>query len=73
VNSRGVLVEEVAHGSPAERAGIKAGDVVVSINGMALESAAQLRNAIALLRVGQTVELRVWHKGAIRIVTASIT
>ena len=72
VNSRGVLVEEVAHGSPAERAGLKPGDIVVSINGMALESAAQLRNAIALLRVGQTVELRVWHKGVIRPVAASI-
>jgi Do/DeqQ family serine protease len=72
VNSRGVLVDEVARGSPAERAGIKPGDVVVSINGMALESATQLRNAIALLRVGQTVELRVWHKGVIRPVAVSI-
>jgi Do/DeqQ family serine protease len=73
VNARGVLVEDVAHGSPAERAGIKPGDIVVSINGMALESAMQLRNAIALLRVGQTVELRVWHKGIIRPVPVSIT
>ena len=73
VNARGVLVEDVAHGSPAERAGIKPGDIVVSINGMALESATQLRNAIALLRVGQTVELRVWHKGIIRPVPVSIT
>ena len=72
VNSRGVLVDEVARGSPAERAGIKPGDIVVSINGMALESATQLRNAIALLRVGQTVELRVWHKGIIRPVAVSI-
>jgi Do/DeqQ family serine protease len=73
VNSRGVLVDEVARGSAAERAGIKPGDIVVSINGMALESATQLRNAIALLRVGQTVELRVWHKGVIRPVAVSIT
>jgi Do/DeqQ family serine protease len=73
VNSRGVLVAEVAHGSPAERAGINAGDIIVSINGMSLASAAQLRNAVALLRVGQTVELRVWHKGAIRPVAVSIT
>jgi serine protease Do/serine protease DegQ len=73
VNSRGVQVDEVARGSAAERAGIKPGDIVVSINGMALESATQLRNAIALLRVGQTVELRVWHKGVIRPVAVSIT
>jgi Do/DeqQ family serine protease len=73
VNSRGVLISEVAHGSPAERAGIRAGDIVVSINGAALDSAAQLRNAIALLRVGQTVELRVWHAGAVHSVGVAIT
>ena len=73
VNSRGVRVADVAHGSPAEHAGIKAGDIVVSINGLALESAAQLRNAIALLRVGQTVELRVLHRGSVRSVSVSIT
>jgi S1-C subfamily serine protease len=73
VNAHGVRVADVAHGSPAEHAGIKAGDIVVSINGVALESAAQLRNAIALLRVGQTVELRVLHRGGVRSVSVSIT
>jgi Do/DeqQ family serine protease len=73
VNSHGARVTDVAHGSPAERAGIKAGDIVISINGVALESAAQLRNAIALLRVGQAVELRVLHRGGIRSVSVSIT
>ena len=72
-NSRGVRVAEVARDSPAERAGIKAGDIVVSINGAALESAAQLRNAIALLRVGQTAELRVLHRGSVRSVSVPIT
>ena len=73
VNSHGALVTEVAHGSPAEHAGITAGDIVESINGMALASAAQLRNAMALLRVGQSVELRVWHKGVVRAMAVSIT
>jgi serine protease Do/serine protease DegQ len=73
VNARGVLVAEVAPGSPAERAGIKRGDVVVSINGIALMNATQLRNAIALLRVGQSVELRVLHEGVVRSVSVSIT
>jgi Do/DeqQ family serine protease len=72
VNARGVRIDEVSPGSPAERAGIKTGDVVVSINGTALDNAAQLRNAIALLRAGQTVELRVLHKGSIRSVSVSI-
>jgi Do/DeqQ family serine protease len=73
VNSRGVLISEVAKGSPAERAGIRAGDIALSINGATLDNAAQLRNAIALLRVGQTVELRVWRNGSVHTVGAVIT
>jgi Do/DeqQ family serine protease len=71
--TRGVAVVEVARGSSAERAGIKTGDIVVSINGVALDNAAQLRNAIALLRVGQTVELRLLHRGTIRSVSVPVT
>ncbi len=71
--SRGVLILEVAHGSPADRAGIKPGDIAVSLDGVALDSAAQLRNAIALLRAGQTVELRVWRDGTTRSVSVPIS
>jgi serine protease Do/serine protease DegQ len=72
VNARGVEISEVAAGSAADRAGIKVGDVAVSLNGMALESAAQLRNALGLLRVGQSVELRLLRGGAERSVTLTI-
>ena len=72
VNARGVEISEVAPGSPADRAGIKVGDVAVSMNGMPVEAAAQLRNALALLRVGQTVELRLLRNGAERTVTLTI-
>ena len=43
VNSRGVEISEVAAGSAADHAGIKVGDVAVSMNGVPVESAAQLR------------------------------
>jgi Do/DeqQ family serine protease len=72
VNARGVEISEVAPGSPAERAGIKVGDVAVSMNGVSLENAAQLRNALALLRVGQSVELDLLRNGAERSVTLTI-
>src|ERR1700688_2958412 len=72
VNARGVEISEVAPGSAADRAGIKAGDVVVSMNGVSLESAAQLRNGLALLRVGQSVEIRLLRNGAERSVTLTI-
>jgi Do/DeqQ family serine protease len=72
VNARGVEISEVAPGSAADHAGIKMGDVVVSMNGVPLESAAQLRNGLALLRVGQSVELRLLRSGAERSVTLTI-
>ena len=72
VNARGVEISEVAPGSAADHAGIKVGDVVVSMNGVPLESAAQLRNGLALLRVGQSVELRLLRNGAERSVTLTI-
>ena len=73
VNARGVEISEVAPGSAADHAGIKVGDVVVSMNGVPLESAAQLRNGLALLRVGQSVELRLLRSGAERSVTLTIS
>jgi S1-C subfamily serine protease len=72
VNARGVEISEVAPGSAADHAGIKVGDVVVSMNGVPLESAAQLRNGLALLRVGQSVEMRLLRSGAERSVTLTI-
>jgi Do/DeqQ family serine protease len=72
VNARGVEISEVAPGSAADRAGIKVGDVAVSMNGVPLESATQLRNGLALLRVGQSVELLVSRNGVQRSVTLTI-
>jgi Do/DeqQ family serine protease len=72
VNARGVEIAEVAPGSAADHAGIKVGDVVVSMSGVPLESAAQLRNGLALLRVGQSVDLRLLRAGAERSVTLTI-
>jgi Do/DeqQ family serine protease len=73
VNARGVEISEVAPGSAADHAGIKVGDVVVSMNGVSLENAAQLRNGLALLRVGQSVEIRLLRNGAQRNVTLTIS
>lgn len=72
VNARGVEISEVAPGSAADRAGIKAGDVAVSMNGVSLEGAAQLHNALGLLRVGQSVEIRLLRAGTERSVTLVI-
>jgi S1-C subfamily serine protease len=48
------------------------GDVVISMDGVSLESAAQLRNGLALLRVGQSVEMRLLRNGSERGGTLTI-
>jgi S1-C subfamily serine protease len=72
VNARGAEITDVAPGSAAEHAGVKVGDVAVLMNGASFESAAQLRNGLALLRVGQSVDLRLWRDGAERTVTLMV-
>src|ERR1700731_1503940 len=68
----GALVAGVAQGSAAERAGIKTGDIITSINGVNMKSSGELRNAIGMLHVGDKVELGLLRDGKPRKVTALI-
>jgi serine protease Do/serine protease DegQ len=61
--SSGALVAGVSPGSSAERAGIKTGDIITSINGAVMKSASELRNSIGMLRVGDKVEIGVLRDG----------
>ena len=68
----GALITQVAKESAAARAGLQAGDVVTSLNGRKVKSAAELRNAIGLLRVGDKVQIALLREGKSRNVTAEI-
>jgi len=57
VGTQGVLVSQVTEGSAAEKAGIKPGDVITSINGQTIKSNSELRNAIGLSRVGDKLDV----------------
>ena len=71
-DSAGALVSGVVQGSAAERAGIKTGDIITSINGSPLRSAAELRNTVGMLRVGDRVEIGLLRDGKPRLVTALV-
>ena len=58
-SDRGALVSRVESGSPAEAAGVQAGDVIVAVGGSQVESSRDLRNSIALVRVGEEIEIEV--------------
>ena len=56
---QGALISRVESGSPAEDAGLQAGDVIVAVNGSEVEGSRDLRNAIGMVRVGEEVEIDV--------------
>ena len=59
----GGIVAQVISGSPAEKAGVRTGDVVTAIAGHHIESNTDLRNAIGLLRVGDGVSIDLLRDG----------
>ena len=71
-NVQGALVSQVVEGSAAEKAGIRAGDVVTAVNGKPVKDAAGLRTAIGLLSVGDRVDVALLRDGKPRRVTAVI-
>jgi Do/DeqQ family serine protease len=72
-NTQGVLVSQVSEGSAAEKAGIKPGDVITSINGQVIKSNSELRNAIGLSRVGEKLDVALIRDRKPLHVTAVIT
>jgi serine protease Do/serine protease DegQ len=68
----GVLVTQVIQGSPADRAGIGNGDVVLAVDGRPVKTGAELRNRIGLMRVGTKVELTVVQDGKEKTIRATI-
>jgi serine protease Do len=60
-NSQGALVTDVVDGSPAQKAGIKRGDVVLKLNGSSVRDNRELSRRIAALQVGQTAKFTIWR------------
>ena len=56
---QGVVISQVIEKSAAEKAGLKAGDVVLSIDGVPVKSASAMRNIVGMLRVGETMKVKV--------------
>ncbi len=56
---QGVVISQVETDSPAAKAGLKAGDIVIELNGRLVRNAADMSNAIGLLRISQVVNMKV--------------
>jgi Do/DeqQ family serine protease len=64
--SAGAMIAEVARGSPAEKAGLKPGDLIIAVNGNPIVNSAQLRARVGRVRVDENIELE-FLRGADRI------
>lgn len=69
---RGALIAEVQEGSAADKAGLKSGDVVVAVDGKDILSSAQLRNAVGVRKIGETLRLTIVRDGKTREIKSKI-
>ncbi len=70
--TKGAIITEVERGSTADRAGIRAGDVILAVNGRDIRGSSDLRNLIGLIQVGEEVELTVIRDGQRKQVRAKV-
>ncbi|OGW31234.1 MAG: hypothetical protein A2X59_00855 [Nitrospirae bacterium GWC2_42_7] len=74
-NSKGALVGDIATGSPAEKAGIKRGDIILEFNGKNVQDVGNLRNMVAQSKVGAEVPvliLRGKKEYALKVIIAEL-
>jgi serine protease Do len=69
---RGVLVDQVMANSPASRADLHQGDVILSYNGTTIKDGRDLARAVANTNAGQTANLSVWRDGHEHTVAVTI-
>ena len=58
---RGALVASVAENSPSDKAGIKAGDIILEFDGTDIKEMTELPKIVAQTEVGKTVEVKIWR------------
>jgi serine protease Do len=69
---QGALVSTVEPGGPADKAGIQPGDVLLAVNGKAVDRSAELPPLVAAVKPGSKANFDVWRDGAKRTVTVTV-
>ena len=68
----GAIINKVLENSPAEKAGLMTGDIVVKIDGKRVRNAADVKNRIGLLNVGDVITFEIIRDGKVETVKAEI-
>jgi serine protease Do len=71
-DAKGALISDVLSGTPAERAGLKRGDVIVKVNGKSVDGPGHLRNTVAETAVGEKMTLTVIREGHEKAIAVTI-
>src|SRR5438067_12259854 len=69
---RGALVNSVEKGSPADRAGIEASDIIIGFDGKPVENSSDLPRLVGSTRPGSQAAVEVWRKGAARKLSITV-
>ncbi|TFW14883.1 DegQ family serine endoprotease [Massilia arenosa] len=70
--ARGVEVSQVEQGGPADKAGVKVGDIILKFNGQPIESSSDLRRQVGAAPVGSKVTVTVWRQGTQKDIPVTI-
>ncbi len=70
--SNGFIITQIENASPADKAGLKVGDVIVSANSRKIRSSDDMRNLVGLLRLGQDVDIEFYRDKKMKRLTAVI-
>src|SRR5574340_370783 len=68
----GALIAAVEKGSPADKAGLEASDVVLKFDGKAIQNSSELPRLVGAVKPGRQVVVQVWRKGATRDVNLTV-
>jgi serine protease Do len=69
---RGALVGDVIEDGPAARAGVKSGDVILSVNGKGVERSTQLPGVISAIKPGDMANVEIWRDGSAKKVAVKV-
>ena len=68
---QGALVASVGEKSPADKAGVKAGDIILEFDGKKIDTMRMLPKVVANTKVGKSVELKIWRNK--KLITKKLT
>jgi serine protease Do len=69
---RGALVNSVEKGSPADKAGVEATDIILSFDGKTVDASSDLPRIVGSTRPGSTSTVEVWRKGAAKKLSLTV-